>query len=89
MARGYLTYKAYPFTTKDPIIDVLRTIKRDTEMKDSEITAAGGPTTSTLRNWFVGKTRRPQFATVAAAASAMGATTLPLTSEGRAKLKKG
>lgn len=89
MARGFLRYKAYPFSEKDPIIDVLRTIKRDTEMKDSEITAAGGPTTSTLRNWFVGKTRRPQFATVAAAASAMGATTLPLTSEGRAKLKKG
>jgi len=87
MARGFLRYKAYPFTEKDPIIDVLRTIKRDTEMKDSEITAAGGPTTSTLRNWFHGKTRRPQFATVAAAASAMGATSLPLTSEGRNKLK--
>jgi hypothetical protein len=87
MARGFLRYKAYPFTEKDPIIDVLRTIKRDVEMKDSEITAAGGPTTSTLRNWFMGKTRRPQFATVAAAAAAMGATSLPLTSEGRNKLK--
>lgn len=84
---GFLKYKAYPFVDKDPIIDVLRTIKRDARMKDSQITAAGGPTTGTLRNWFGGKTRRPQFATVAAAAVAMGATSLPLTSEGRKKLK--
>lgn len=87
MARGFLRYKAYPFIDKDPVIDVLRTLKRDTEMSDSEIMGGGGPTTSTLRNWFKGKTRRPQFATVAAAAVAMGATSLPLTSEGRQKLK--
>lgn len=72
---------------KDPIIDVLRTLKRDTEMTDSQIMGGGGPTTSTLRNWFKGNTKRPQFATVAAAAAAMGATSLPLTSEGRQKLK--
>lgn len=87
MARGFLRYKAYPFTDKDPIIDVLRTIKSDTGMKDSQIAEAGGPTSATLRNWFKGRTRRPQFATVAAAAVAMGKTNLPLTSEGRKKLK--
>lgn len=84
---GFLRYKAYPFVDKDPVIDVLRTIKRDTEMTDTEIRNGGGPTTATLRNWFKGKTRRPQFATVAAAAVAMGATSLPLTAEGRKKLK--
>lgn len=87
MARGYLKYKAYPFVEKDPIIDVLRTVKRDTEMSDREITDAGGPSLSTLQNWFGGKTRRPQFATVAAAGVAMGLTNVPLTSEGRAKMK--
>lgn len=87
MARGFLRYKAYPFVDKDPIIDVLRTIKRDADITDNQITAGGGPTTSTLRNWFKGNTRRPQFATVAAAAVAMGATNLPLTSEGRNKVK--
>lgn len=87
MARGFLRYKAYPFTDKDPIIDVLRTVKRDVEMTDSQIKEAGGPTTSTLRNWFKGTTRRPQFATVAAAGVAMGLTSVPLTSEGRAKVK--
>lgn len=84
---GFLRYKAYPFVDKDPVIDVLRTLKRDTEMTDTEIKDGGGPTTSTLRNWFKGKTRRPQFATVAAAAVAMGATSLPLTAEGRNKIK--
>ena len=87
MARGFLRYRAYSFTDKDPIIDVLRTIKRDAEMSDREIMDGGGPTVGTLRNWFNGKTRRPQFATVAAASVAMGATSLPLTSEGRNKLK--
>lgn len=87
MARGYLKYKAYPFVDKDPVIDLLRTIKRDAEMSDRQITEAGGPTTSTLRNWFKGNTRRPQFATVAAAGVAMGLSSVPLTSEGRAKLK--
>lgn len=87
MARGFLRYKAYPFMDKDPVIDVLRTMKKDADMSDSDIMNGGGPTAGTLRNWFKGKTRRPQFATVAAAAVSMGATSLPLTSEGRQKLK--
>lgn len=87
VTRGFLRYKAYPFIDKDPVIDVLRTMKRDTGMSDTEITAAGGPATGTLKGWFGGKTRRPQFATVAASAVAMGKTSLPLTSEGRAKIK--
>ncbi len=84
---GFLRYKAYSFIDKDPIIDVLRTIKRESLMKDSEIHSEGGPAIATLRNWFNGKTRRPQFATVAAAAVAMGHNSLPLTSEGRQKIK--
>ena len=87
MARGFLRYKAYPFMDKDPIIDVLRTAKRDAEMTNRQITDGGGPTTSTLNSWFKGNTRRPQFATVAAAAVSMGLTSLPLTSDGRQKLK--
>jgi len=87
MARGFLRYKAYAFVDKDPIIDVIRTLKRDSEMTDTEIHDKGGPAIGTLKGWFGGKTRRPQFATVAAAASAMGVTELPLTSEGRNRLR--
>jgi hypothetical protein len=88
MARGFLRYKAYPFMDKDPIIDVMRTIKRDKEMNDREIHEAGGPAIATLRGWFTGKTRRPQFATVAAGAMAMGVDQLPLSSARRQKLKE-
>jgi hypothetical protein len=88
MPRGFIKYKAYPFVDKDPVIDVLRTAKRDKGMKDIEIENAGGPKASTCRGWFTGNTKRPQFATVAAAAIAMGLTNLPLTSEGRQKLKR-
>jgi len=88
MPRGFIRYKAYPFQEKDPILSVLWAIKRNQKIKDSEIKAAGGPATGTLRNWWPdGKTRRPQFATVAAAAIAMGLSDLPITSEGRQKLK--
>jgi hypothetical protein len=88
MSRGFLRYKAYPFREKDPIIDVLRTIKQDGDYKDSTIHENGGPAVATMRGWFVGATRRPQFATVAAAAMAMGVDNLPLTSEGRRKMKR-
>lgn len=84
---GFVKYKSYSFTTKDPVIDVLRTIKQDADMTDTQIANASGVSVGTLRNWFVGKTRRPQFATVAAAAQAMGADSLPLTSAGRQKLR--
>lgn len=87
MPRGFIKYTTYSFVSKDPIIDVLRTLKSDAGMKDSEIAAASGITTGTLRNWFGGKTRRPQFATVAAAAMAMKVDKLPLSSDGRNKLK--
>lgn len=87
MARGFLRYKAYPFMDKDPVIDVARTVKRDKGMSDREIFEAGGPAVATLRGWFVGKTRRPQFATVAASFGAMGLSSIPITSEGRNKLK--
>ena len=84
---GYLRYKAYNFIDKDPIIDIIRTIKRDAHVSDAQIANMGGPTAGTLRNWFGGKTRRPQFATVAAAASAMGVESLPISAEQRKQFK--
>lgn len=87
MARGFLKYKAYPFVEKDPVIDVVRTIKRDKGMTNQQIRDAGGPAVGTMNGWFNKNTRRPQFATIAAACVAMGVNSLPLTSEGRQKLK--
>ena len=65
-------YKTYSFRTKDPVIDKLRTIKKDGGFKDTEIHERCGVSTGTLYNWFKGKTRRPQHAAIMAVARAMG-----------------
>jgi transcriptional regulator with XRE-family HTH domain len=63
-------YKSYNFTDKDPIIDKMSVICKGTAYRDIE--ARSGVSTSTLYNWFHGKTQRPQFATVAAVARCLG-----------------
>lgn len=70
--RGFIRYKSYMFTDKDPVIDALRTAVSESQMSYREITNDGGPSVATLRNWFAGATRRPQFSTVAATARTIG-----------------
>lgn len=65
-------YKSYNFVDKDPAIDVVRTLVQQSRKKYSQIQADGGPTPTCLRAWFDGKTRRPQFCTLAAATRAVG-----------------
>lgn len=86
---GFIRYGTYNFTEKDPVIDILRTAKKDADITDAQIARASNVSPTTLRNWFVGKTKRPQFATVAAAAVAIGLKQLPITPEERKKLKNG
>lgn len=63
-------YRNYSFVDKDPIIDAMRAILTDNNLSYREnakqIRAATGITTGTLRGWFRGPTRRPNFATAAA-----------------------
>jgi hypothetical protein len=76
--RTLVTYKAYNFKDKDPVIDQLRTMAQDTY--GAKITAkalrqiheAGGPSTACMAGWFSGETKRPQNPTVEAAGRAMG-----------------
>ena len=70
--RGFIKYKSYSFVNKDPVIDLLRTAKDDRKVTLEGIHSDSGVSVGTLHNWFRGKTRRPQFATVAAVARAMG-----------------
>lgn len=76
--RGFLRYKAYNFTTKDPQIDELRTElqKQNNGKIDGalfkKIHENGGPTASCLRGWFFGATRSPHNASFEAAGRAMG-----------------
>jgi DNA-binding phage protein len=64
-------YNTYRFRDKDPVIDMLRTRFQDGKYTYVGVAADSGVTESTLRNWFGGKTRKPQFATVQAVARAM------------------
>lgn len=70
--RGFITYKSYLFREKDPVIDAMRTAFSDSKKSYKEVTDASGVATTTMRNWFHGKTRKPQFCTVSAVATALG-----------------
>src|SRR5688572_15265685 len=71
--RGFLRpYKSYMFRKKDPVIDVVRTAVEDSNKRLSAVTRESGVSYSTIYNWFNGKTRRPQFATVNAVARVVG-----------------
>lgn len=87
-SNGFIKYSTYLFTDKDPVVDVLRTMKRDAEFTDKEIADRSGVSIGTVKKWFGGNTKRPQFATVAAAAVAMGYDSIPVTAGSRADLRK-
>ena len=65
-------YKSYMFKDKDPIIDALRTAWEDSGDTYTRVSELSSVATGTMRNWFKGSTKRPQFATVAAFAIAVG-----------------
>lgn len=72
-SNGHLKlYKSYNFVDKDPVIDKMRTIIKREGATYREITKDSGVSYTTLHNWFDGKTRRPQYATVLAVVRAMG-----------------
>jgi transcriptional regulator with XRE-family HTH domain len=66
------SYATYLFRDKDPVIDELRTMKQDAGVSDKEISETSGVSTTTLYNWFQGKTRRPQSSTTEAVGRALG-----------------
>lgn len=78
-ARGFISpYRTYMFKDKDPVIDFVRTKVEDSKKSYAEISDGSGVSKATLYNWFHGKTRRPQFATVAATLSDLGVDTISL-----------
>lgn len=66
------TYKSYSFTEKDPIIDEVRTVFQDSGKTKQWVEDESGVTSTTLRAWFEGKTRKPQAATVNAVLRSLG-----------------
>ena len=70
--RTIRVYKSYSFIDKDPVIDELRTAVADHGASYEQIYADSGVTVTTLKSWFHGRTRRPQFCTVQAVAHVIG-----------------
>jgi|SRR5262245_1003808 len=64
--------KSYSFKEKDPVIDKMRGPIKQSELSYAEISAKSGVSASTIYNWFEGKTRRPQYATVVAVMRVLG-----------------
>jgi hypothetical protein len=73
MARsGILNLRwSYNQVSKDPKIDVFRTIYQKVHIKEDSLAALAGLSTSTVKNMFGGQTRRPQHLTYEKLAAAM------------------
>lgn len=72
LGRTIKVYNSYRFVDKDPIIDQIRTIVADSGETYKQIHEDSGVSTATMHNWFLGGTKRPQFASVNAIARALG-----------------
>ena len=65
-------YRSYVFKDKDPAIDKIRTIVQDEGVSEAQLHVLSNVSLTTFAAWFRGDTKRPQHATLAAAASALG-----------------
>jgi transcriptional regulator with XRE-family HTH domain len=65
-------YRSYSFIDKDPVIDRIRTIVKDEGLSYQEIHFIAGVAAGTLKGWFEGEVRKPQYATIAAVTYALG-----------------
>lgn len=66
--------RSYNFVDKDPEIDVFRTLYQKQRIKEGDLAVLAGLATSTVKNLFGGKTRRPLHVTYGKLAGAMGAS---------------
>lgn len=71
MAKGWMS-RSYNFIDKDPEIDKFRTIWQKERIKEADLAVLAGLSVSTVKNMFGGETKKPQHATFAKMAGAMG-----------------
>jgi transcriptional regulator with XRE-family HTH domain len=64
--------RSYNFVDKDPECDRFRTMFQKEHIKETDLAVLAGLAPSTVANMFGGKTRRPQHATFAKMAGALG-----------------
>lgn len=82
------TKTAYNFRNRDFIFDVVHAAVAESGMSYSEIRAAGGASTTTVRNYCVGATRSGRHDTLMATLRAVGADVEYTLPSGK-KLKLG
>jgi hypothetical protein len=73
-ARGSFVYRSYSFKDKDPVIDKVRSLMAKEHVDNKDASIISGVSAGTLRNWFEGETKKPQYATIAAVVSSLGYT---------------
>jgi transcriptional regulator with XRE-family HTH domain len=66
---GYYKFKS---GDKDPIIDTVHTWLDDSGLSYGKAAELSGLGSSTIYNWIEGKTKKPQYCTIAALAGALG-----------------
>lgn len=79
-------YKTYMFRTKDPIIDAFRTAFSDSGMTKAQLVKESNVSAGTFNGWLGGKTRRPQFATMAASIRGLGADGITFGTNGAPRI---
>ena len=65
-------YPHYLFAEHDPVMDQIQTMVDGSNLSTSALAAESGVSAGTLYSWRKRKTKRPQFATVAAIARTLG-----------------
>ena len=87
-AKALKPLKAYVVVDQDPLIELLCFAQRQAKMKDVAVIKGGGPSSTTLRNWRNGKTRRCMVQTAASTALVMGMDSLPITPAARKRFRE-
>jgi hypothetical protein len=64
--------RSYNFVDKEEIIDILRTAVEDNHLSIHALSNRSGVAQTTIRDWFNGKTMRPQFPTLNAVGKIVG-----------------
>lgn len=85
--RGFIKYSKYYFTDQDPAVGLAWSIMRQQGLTNSKLSKKSTVPAGTTRNWWTKKVKRPQLATLAATYAALGLDNIPITAEGRAKMK--
>src|SRR5215467_5506352 len=82
-SRTLRVYREYNFVDKDPVVDYTRT-RVYANGGPNKIAKKSGVAPTTLYGWYRGRTRHPQFATVARVLLSCGESTIDLRAVMRA-----